>query len=104
MHQKTRHANATATAPSAQTTHVAATATPARAIDTAATALLASDTDTEMQYTADCVHQPNSKRTNWRKLKEQAQKNRSKKREVLIEVNPDACFCPLDSNEEKSTR
>jgi hypothetical protein len=34
------------------------------------------------------VHQPHSGRTNWGKLKEQAQKDRSKRREVLIAVNP----------------
>ena len=45
------------------------------------------------------VHQPNSRQTNWGKLKEQAQKDRSKRREVLIAVNPDARICcRRDSN------
>jgi hypothetical protein len=48
---------------------------------------------------------PPSRRTNWGKLKEQARKDRSKGREVLIAVNPNACFCfPRDSNEVKFTR
>jgi len=45
------------------------------------------------------VHQAHSRRTNWRKLKEQVRKARSKKREVLTEVNPSEIFCcPRDSN------
>jgi hypothetical protein len=152
MHQKTRRANATTTAPSAQATHA-----PAQAVDTGATVLPASNTqDAEMQptvfdqlaaittanegllstnasttppehmapqqpldmqpprsthtassnsatagqsrHTAETPDQ--SRRTNWGKLKEQARKDRSKRREVLIAVNPDACFCcPRDSNE-----
>ena len=71
MHQKTKHANAMAAAPSAPMRYVATTATPAWTIDTTTTALLASDTqdtdtqDTEMQYTAlnhmIHMHQPNSR-------------------------------------------
>jgi hypothetical protein len=49
------------------------------------------------------VHQPHSGQTNWRKLKEQARKDRLKRREVLIAVNPKAfIWCPRDSNKENS--
>ena len=51
------------------------------------------------------VHQTNSRRTNWRKLKELASMDRSKRRDVLIAVNSDTSFCcSLDSNKGKSTR
>ena len=50
------------------------------------------------------VHQPNSRQTNWGKLKEQAQKDCSKRREVLIVVNPDARICCCCDSNKKTTR
>jgi hypothetical protein len=110
MHQKTRHANAMATTPSAETTHVATTATQATPADTVATTAMQPPRPThtvssnsasvaQSRHAAETpdpsfVHRPNS-RTNWKKLKEQASRDQSKRREVLIAVNSDACSVVL---------
>jgi hypothetical protein len=44
----------------------------------------------QSSLTAETPHQP---RTNWGKLREQAQRDRSKRRKILTAVNPGACFC-----------
>ena len=78
-----------ATEPSTQATHVAAIT-----MDTQPLAMQF----TRPTYTASSSsaadaqpkHQPNSRRTNWKKLKEKASKDQSKGRKVLIAVNLEA--------------
>ena len=99
MHRKTTQANAITTEPSTQTAHVAAMtmdtqplARPTYTVSSSSTAVAQSRHTTETPDRS-IKHQPNSRRTNWKKLKEQASRDQSKRRETLIAVNPDACFC-----------
>jgi hypothetical protein len=104
MNRKTRHNNATATEPSTQATHVAAmtmdTQPPLAMQFTRPTNIVSSSSATVAQsrHTAETPDrsfkpQPNSRRTNWKELKERASRDQSKKREVLIAVNLDTWFC-----------
>ena len=86
-----------ATDPSTQASHVAAKATDTQPLAmqfTRPTHTVSSSSATVAQP----KHQPNSRRTNWKNLKEKASTDQSKRREVLIAVNLDACFCSLVSN------
>ena len=90
MQPRTRHTNAMATEPSSQATHVATMDTQRplaiRSTHTNSATIAQSSHAAEMPDKS-FKHQTNSKRTNWRNLKEQALRDQSKKREVLNAVN-----------------
>lgn len=95
MHRRTtRYPDAMATEPFTQAIHVAATTTDTQPL---ATPIPVSSV-AQSGHTAETPDrsfgpQPNSRRTNWGKLKEQASRDNSKRRVVLNAVNSNICFC-----------